>query len=72
MPTYLYIAQIVIAIALIAVILLQTKGGGLGATFGQSDSSYRTKRGVERTLLHVTIVLAVIFVIVAILCVRMS
>ena len=72
MPTYLSIAQILVAVALIAVILLQVKGGGLGGIFGQADTAYRTKRGVEKTLLQLTIVLAVIFIVIAILSVRMA
>ena len=62
MPIYLTIAQIVIAVALIAVLSLQVKGGGLGGIFGQADSVYRTRRGVEKTLFQATIVLAVIFI----------
>ena len=50
METYLYIAQIVVAIALILVALLQVRGGGLGGIFGQADTVFRTKRGVEKTL----------------------
>ena len=72
MPTYLSIAQILVAVALIVVVLLQAKGGGLGGIFGQSDSAYRTKRGVERTLFQLTIVLAVIFIIIAIISMRMA
>ena len=72
MPTYLNIAQILVAAALIVVVLLQAKGGGLGGIFGQADSAYRTKRGVERTLFQLTIVLAVIFIVIAILSIRMA
>jgi preprotein translocase subunit SecG len=72
MPIYLTIAQIVIAVALIAVLALQVKGGGLGGIFGQSDGVYRTRRGVEKTLFQVTIVLAVIFVILSVVIVRVS
>ncbi|UCC62062.1 MAG: preprotein translocase subunit SecG [Anaerolineae bacterium] len=64
MSTYLYIIQIIISIALIGVILIQSKGaGGLGGLFGGGDSSgvYRTRRGVERTLFQVTIGLAIVF-----------
>lgn len=66
METYLYIAQIIIAVALIVVSLLQVKGGGLGGIFGQADTVYRTKRGVEKVLFQLTIVLVVIFVILSI------
>jgi len=65
MKTTLDIAQIVIAVALITAILFQIKGGGLGGIFGQSDSVYRTKRGIERWLFPRTIVLTVVFVILS-------
>ncbi len=69
---YLNIAQIVLSIALILAILLQVRGGGLGGIFGQADTVYRTKRGVERTLFHLTIVLVVLFIIVSIVTLRIS
>ena len=72
MSIYLTIAQIILAVALIAVLALQVKGGGLGGIFGQADSVYRTRRGVEKTLFQVTIVLAVIFVALSIVIVRVS
>jgi len=72
MPVYLIIAQIVLAVALIGVLALQTKGGGLGGIFGQSDGVYRTRRGVEKTLFQVTIVLTVIFIALSIVIVRIS
>ena len=72
MPSYLVIAQILVAVALIAVILLQVKGGGLGGIFGQPDSVYRTRRGVEKSLLQITIALVVVFVLLSIWIVRLS
>ena len=72
MPSYLLIAQILVAIALIAVILLQVKGGGLGGIFGQPDSVYRTRRGVERSLFQLTIALVVLFVILSIVVVSIT
>jgi preprotein translocase subunit SecG len=72
MSTYLYIAQIVVAVALILVSLLQVRGGGLGGIFGQADTVYRTKRGVEKTMFQMTIVLAVIFVVLAIISLRIA
>jgi preprotein translocase subunit SecG len=72
MTNYLIIAQIVVAIALIAVLTLQVHGGGLGGIFGQPDSVYRTRRGVERTLLQLTIALTVLFVIICIWVVAIS
>lgn len=70
MQLYLNIVQIIIGVVLIAVILLQTRGGGLSGVFGGSDTSiYRTRRGVERTLFHLTIGLSVVFFIITILSV---
>lgn len=72
MPIYLVIAQILVAVALIVVVTLQVKGGGLGGIFGQPDSVYRTRRGVEKNLFQMTIALAVLFVILSILVVNSS
>ena len=72
MITYLNIAQIVVAIALILTVLLQVRGGGLGGIFGQPDSVYRTKRGVEKTLFQLTIALVVIFLILSLVSVWIS
>jgi preprotein translocase subunit SecG len=66
LQTYLNLAQIVIAIALIVVIMLQTKGAALGGVFGGSDSAvYKTRRGVEKTVFNVTIGLSVVFFVLA-------
>jgi preprotein translocase subunit SecG len=67
LPTYFLIAQILIAIALIATVLFQLRGGGIGGIFGQADSVYRTRRGIESTLLKLTIILVALLVIFALL-----
>jgi preprotein translocase subunit SecG len=72
MQTYLYIAQIVVAVAVILLALLQVRGGGLGGIFGQADTVYRTKRGVEKTLFQLTIVLVVIFIILSIVSLKVT
>jgi len=72
MSNYLLIAQILVAIALIIVVTLQVRGGGLGGIFGQPESVYRTRRGVEKSLLQFTVALAVVFVILAILVVYIT
>ncbi len=59
----LAIAEILISITLIAVILLQVKGEGLGGL--QSGSFVRTRRGVEKTLFQLTILLVIIFLTVS-------
>ncbi|OGO07018.1 MAG: preprotein translocase subunit SecG [Chloroflexi bacterium RBG_13_56_8b] len=70
METYFSIAQIILSTALILAILLQVKGGGLGGIFGQADTVYRTKRGVEKTLFQLTIVLVVLFVVISIVALQ--
>ena len=67
---YLNLAEILISIALIAVILLQVKGEGVGGL--QSGSFVRTRRGLEKTLFQLTIVLIVIFLVVSAVSVEAS
>ncbi len=62
MGVYLNIVQIIISIALVAIILLQVRSGGLGGIFGGAETAvYKTRRGVERTLFNITVGLAVAF-----------
>lgn len=70
MLTYLNIAQLIIAVALIVAILFQVRGGGLGGIFGSPETVFRTRRGVEKTLFQITIALVVLFIILSILSVR--
>jgi preprotein translocase subunit SecG len=63
---YISIAQIIVAIALTTVVLLQAKGSGIGTALGGgTSSSFRTRRGVEKTLFQLTIVLAIIFLAIS-------
>lgn len=59
--TAIKIAQVIVSILLIVAILLQNRGAGLGSAFGGSGGVYLTKRGLEKKLFLVTIILAVIF-----------
>ncbi len=72
MQAYLSVAQIILSIALVLIILLQVRGGGLGGIFGQADTVYRTRRGMEKTMFQLTIILAVLFIIIAIVSLRIS
>lgn len=56
-------AQIVIALLLIGAILMQNRGGGLSGMFGGSggDNVYMAKRGLEKKLFTLTIILSVMF-----------
>ena len=72
MQTYLSVAQIVLSIALILAIMFQVRGGGLGGIFGQASTVFRTKRGVEKTLFQLTIVLVVLFITISIVMLRIN
>jgi len=68
MSVYLNIAQIIMGVALIAIIIFQTRGGGAGSVFGGSQPTvHRTRRGVERTLFVLTVVLSVAFFIITLI-----
>jgi preprotein translocase subunit SecG len=67
LANYFLIAQILISIALIATVLFQLRGGGIGGIFGQADSVYRTRRGIESTLFKLTIILVILLVVFAVL-----
>ena len=72
MQIYLSVAQIILSIALILAVLLQVRGGGLGGIFGQPDTVYRTKRGVEKTLFQFTIVIVVLFIAISLLMLKIG
>ncbi len=72
MRVFLSIAQIVLSAALILAILVQVRGGGLGGIFGQPDTVYRTRRGIEKSLFQLTIVLVVLFVVVALASLKVT
>lgn len=66
MITSLRIVQIIIGACLTAAVLLQVKGTGLGGIFGGSDSGiYKTRRGAEKTLFNLTVILVVLFFVFA-------
>ena len=57
------IIQLVLAILLIVLILLQNRGGGLGSVFGGGETSnaFRTKRGLEKKIFYLTIIFSILF-----------
>jgi preprotein translocase subunit SecG len=59
----LYIALIIISFTLVGLVILQGRNAGLQSR--DTSSIYRTKRGLEKTLHQATIVLAVVFLVLA-------
>ncbi len=57
----LLIIQMVVAFLLIFAVTLQNRGSGTGAVFGGGNQVFRAKRGAEKTLYYITIILGVIF-----------
>tara|TARA_B110000014_G_C20103928_1_gene580100 strand:+ start:1447 stop:1671 length:225 start_codon:yes stop_codon:yes gene_type:complete len=62
---FLAIAQIIIAITLIVLVLMQVRGTGFGAALGGQDYSFRTRRGVARSLHRMTILTIILFLVVS-------
>ena len=58
--------QLIVSIALLLAVLLQSRGSGLGGTFGGDSAVYRSRRGIERRLWQFTIVLIALFVVFSI------
>ncbi|RJP46526.1 MAG: preprotein translocase subunit SecG [Anaerolineaceae bacterium] len=67
MTQFLQIGLIITSVALIASVILQSKGAGLGGLTGADTGSvFTARRGIERTLFWVTIALSVLFFVLAI------
>jgi len=56
------IVQIILGVSLTIVILMQNRSSGVGASWGGSSMSYHSKRGIEKILMRMTIILAVLFI----------
>lgn len=73
METFLNLALAIVSIALIVVIILQSRGAGLGGLGGGGDmgggSSFYARRGIERLLFNITIGMSIVFFLLAILTV---
>ena len=72
MAVSIQVIQIIVSVAIVALVLLQTKGSGLGGIFGGDGGVYRTRRGIEKTLYQVTIGLAVFFFVVSLISVALA
>jgi len=70
MDQALQVVSIIVSVVLVILVLLQAKGSGLGNLLGGGDSGggiIRTRRGLEKTLFQITVVLSFVFLMVAIL-----
>ena len=63
--------QVMLAVVLIILVLLQSRGAGLSGLFGGSGNIYQTKRGLEKNLFYATIVISTIFFLVSLASVIM-
>lgn len=73
MVTLFYVVQIILAITLITVILLQVKSASLGSAFGGTDASiYTSRRGIDRILFQFTIALSVVFLCTSLIVLRVA
>jgi preprotein translocase subunit SecG len=73
METFLDVGLIITSIALIASVILQSKGGGLGGLVGgDTGGIFSARRGIEKTLFQATIILSIIFFILAIVTVYIT
>lgn len=67
MKNLILILQIIVSVSLIILIILQAKGVGLGRAWGGGGEFYKSRRGVEKIVFNLTIILVVVFLITSIL-----
>ena len=63
----LLIAQFIVSILLVVSILLQQRGGSLGSAFGDAGTSYASRRGVEKHIFWISVILVIVFLSIALL-----
>ncbi|HLC87953.1 MAG TPA: preprotein translocase subunit SecG [Patescibacteria group bacterium] len=63
MNNFFLIFEIILGVILVGLIVLQSKGTGLGSTFGGDMGFYGTKRGAEKMLFILTIIIAALFLL---------
>jgi preprotein translocase subunit SecG len=62
----LRLAELILAVSLITLILMQSRGTSLGSVFGQEGSVFHTRRGAERVLFNVTIGVGIAFLVISV------
>ena len=73
MTIYINIALIIVSIALIASVVFQNKGVGLGGLTGADSSQvFSARRGLEKTVFQITIALAIVFILLTLIAVKLG
>ncbi|OGD95753.1 preprotein translocase subunit SecG [Candidatus Curtissbacteria bacterium RIFCSPLOWO2_01_FULL_37_9] len=67
METFLIFLQIIVSLCLIILILMQSEGAGVSGVFGGSGGFYRSKKGVEKVFVFLTIFLGFLFLVLSLL-----
>lgn len=67
MKEFILVVNIVVSIAIVALILLQGKGAGLGSAWGGGGEMFQTRRGLEKVTLRLTIVLIFVFFVLSLI-----
>ncbi|HEY7942819.1 MAG TPA: preprotein translocase subunit SecG [Candidatus Limnocylindrales bacterium] len=63
MDPFLALGQIALSLGVVASILLQARGAGLGQAFGGDSAVYRSRRGIEKILYRFTIIITVVWIV---------
>lgn len=66
------LVQIIVSVIVVVLILIQGKGGGLSSTFGGSFAVYRSRRGVEKVVMILTIFFSIILIINSLILINLS
>lgn len=70
MKNLMALIQIIISVLLIVSVILQNRGQGLTSGFGSEGESYRSKRGMEKFLLYLTVILVILFTITLVISLK--
>lgn len=66
MRNILLILNIIVSIIIVALILIQGRGAGLGSAWGGGGEMFQTRRGIEKITLRMTTVMIAVFLVISI------
>ncbi len=67
MKEFILIVNIIVSIVIVALILLQGKGAGLGSAWGGGGEMFQTRRGLEKVTLRLTVILIIVFFVLSLI-----